>query len=341
MSIRSGWRLVMLALVIGFLAAPAATAEPIPPHDIPGGHDSPIVSRFPGSTMVGYRTVDLDQVTLPMGTKISTDQTRLLQTETVIGKVTQIAYAMPSTHSAFEVYQNYRAALAKAGFVTRFQCENAVCGDNKGTNLDHAIATTDLLNRLGQGAGSEYGNLMIWALGSNGGPLFVQTSRLTRPQGNVDVSLLVCSAQGQPNGALLQIVEEKPLTTGLVTVDAKTMGQSLAQNGHIALYGIHFATDSAALTADSAATLAQMVDLLKAQPQLKVYIVGHTDDTGTLAHNLALSQQRADSVVKALEGRGIAAPRLAAKGLASYAPVASNATDAGRAQNRRVELVQQ
>jgi outer membrane protein OmpA-like peptidoglycan-associated protein len=132
------------------------------------------------------------------------------------------------------------------------------------------------------------------------------------------------------------------MATGEVTVDAKAMSQGLAQNGHIALYGIHFASDSAVLGEDSAATLAEMAKLLKAQPALKVYIVGHTDDSGSLAHNLALSQQRAEAVVKALETQyGIAPARLAAKGLASYAPVASNRDDAGKARNRRVELVEQ
>ena len=84
-----------------------------------------------------------------------------------------------------------------------------------------------------------------------------------------------------------------------------------------------------------------MARLLKSKAGLKVYIVGHTDDTGSLEHNLQLSQKRAESVVKALESRGVSASRLAAKGLASFAPVANNDTDAGRALNRRVELVQQ
>ena len=70
--------------------------------------------------------------------------------------------------------------------------------------------------------------------------------------------------------------------------------------------------------------------------------MGHIDNVGTVAHNQTLSQQRAEAVVKALGSRhGIAANRMAAKGLASYAPVASNDSEAGRARNRRVELVAQ
>ena len=66
------------------------------------------------------------------------------------------------------------------------------------------------------------------------------------------------------------------MAAGQVSVDAKAMGEGMAQAGHMVMHGIRFVTDSAALTADSDATLAQMTVLLKSQPALKVYIVGHT-----------------------------------------------------------------
>jgi peptidoglycan-associated lipoprotein len=69
-------------------------------------------------------------------------------------------------------------------------------------------------------------------------------------------------------------------------------------------------------------------------------VQGHTDNAGTLAHNQTLSEDRARAVVGALTQGGIAADRLAAAGFGQTRPVAPNATDAGRAQNRRVELVQ-
>lgn len=333
--------LATVAWISAVFLAQAVLAADIPAHDIPGGHDSPIVSRFPGSTLVGFYTTEFDRVALPMGSKLSSDLTRLLQTKTVAGKVTDLAYAGPIGKSAFEVFHNYQAALEKAGFVTEFHCDNATCGDRNGADLSSNIAPMLLKSRLGKAPVSDYYDIMIKTLSSNGGPLYVSTSRLARPQGDIYLSLMVCGAVRRPVGVLLQIVEEKPMATGQVTVNAKAMGDGLAQHGHIALYGIHFATDSAALAPDSKGTLAQMVELLKSRPDLKVYIVGHTDNTGTLQHNLALSQRRADSVVKALEAQGVAASRLSAKGLASYAPVASNDSEQGRAQNRRVELVEQ
>ena len=72
-----------------------------------------------------------------------------------------------------------------------------------------------------------------------------------------------------------------------------------------------------------------------------MYVVGHTDNIGILEANLKLSADRADAVVKALTGKGIAASRLKASGVGPYSPVASNRTDEGKARNRRVELVEQ
>jgi outer membrane protein OmpA-like peptidoglycan-associated protein len=81
------------------------------------------------------------------------------------------------------------------------------------------------------------------------------------------------------------------------------------------------------------------VKLLQADPAARVYVVGHTDNLGRAAFNVALSAARAGTVVEALVARGIKAARLAPHGNGPYAPVASNGTVEGRARNRRVELV--
>lgn len=313
-----------------------ADAGDIPTRDVTGSHDSAVVSRFAGSVIVGYQSVDFGQAALPLG---KYGDGKLARTEAPAGKVTRIAYVVPSAKSTLEVYRNYAQALQGAGFATRFACAGDGCGDGASFS-EHVV--NPLLDLMGPDAH----NTLLDTLYAIGGDTRALTAHLDRPGGAVDVSLLVSHQQDafnqRPIGVLLQIVEAKPMATGQVTVDAKAMGQGLAQNGHIALYGIHFASDSAVLDKDSAATLAEMAKLLKAQPALKVYIVGHTDDSGTLAHNLTLSQQRAEAVAKALAtDYGIAPARLAAKGLASYAPVASNRDEAGKARNRRVELVEQ
>ena len=126
-----------------------------------------------------------------------------------------------------------------------------------------------------------------------------------------------------------------------VTADAAVMSRELKAAGKTVIYGIYFDTGSAVIKPQSEPALAEIVKLLKANPTLKAFIVGHTDNVGALEMNLKLSAERADVLVKALVGRGIEANRLKPAGVGPYSPIASNKDEQGRAQNRRVELVEQ
>lgn len=79
--------------------------------------------------------------------------------------------------------------------------------------------------------------------------------------------------------------------------------------------------------------------LLQGSPDLRLGVEGHTDNTSTPAHNQQLSEARAKAVVAALTAEGVAGSRLLAAGFGQSKPLADNATEAGRAKNRRVELV--
>ncbi len=116
------------------------------------------------------------------------------------------------------------------------------------------------------------------------------------------------------------------------------LAQRLSSGGRAVLYGIYFDSDSATLKPESQATLDEVLAVLKAKPALRLQVGGHTDATNTDAHNLQLSQRRAEAVVKWLVEHGVAAGRLTAKGFGKAQPVADNATGAGRALNRRVEV---
>jgi outer membrane protein OmpA-like peptidoglycan-associated protein len=108
----------------------------------------------------------------------------------------------------------------------------------------------------------------------------------------------------------------------------------------IRIYGIHFDVDSAVIQARSEPVIAEIAQVMRQNPSWRFQIEGHTDSDGGAAYNLALSQRRAQAVVDDLVKRyGIARSRLIAKGYGLTRPVASNATDAGKALNRRVELV--
>ena len=123
-----------------------------------------------------------------------------------------------------------------------------------------------------------------------------------------------------------------------VVADAATMDNEIKQNGHVAVYGIHFNTGKADILPDSESTLSEIVKLMQQDAALKLRVEGHTDNQGNASANQALSEKRAQSVVAWLTAHGVPAARLTAKGFGQTKPVADNSTEEGRAKNRRVEL---
>ena len=115
--------------------------------------------------------------------------------------------------------------------------------------------------------------------------------------------------------------------------------KGLATGGRAVLHGILFDLDSATLRPESRPVLDEVVHLLAAEPAWKLTIEGHTDASGAAAHNQALSEQRAASVKAYLVSQGVDAARLETAGFGASRAVAANATELGRAQTRRVELV--
>ncbi len=142
-------------------------------------------------------------------------------------------------------------------------------------------------------------------------------------------------------GKYILTVVEKAAMEQQITASADVFANDLKRTGHIAVEGIFFDTGKASLKPESQQAIGEIVKLLKADGALKVFVVGHTDNVGGLDANVKLSQERAQAVVQALEKAGIAASRLKSFGSGPYAPVASNDQEAGRAKNRRVELVKQ
>jgi OOP family OmpA-OmpF porin len=108
----------------------------------------------------------------------------------------------------------------------------------------------------------------------------------------------------------------------------------------VILRGVMFETGKSALKAESFTVLDIVAQSLNANPDIRIEIAGYTDNTGSAATNLRLSQARADAVRAYLGSRSVAPDRMVAKGYGATNPIASNTTSAGRAQNRRVELHQ-
>ena len=139
----------------------------------------------------------------------------------------------------------------------------------------------------------------------------------------------------------LNIIEKEAMKQS-IEANADFFSDSLQTTGHAAVYGILFDTGKSEIKPESEQAIAEIAKLLKSNPTLKLYVVGHTDAVGVVEANLRLSQVRADAVTRALvSSYGVSAARLRPFGNGPFAPVASNDDEDGRAKNRRVELVKQ
>jgi OmpA-OmpF porin, OOP family len=141
-----------------------------------------------------------------------------------------------------------------------------------------------------------------------------------------------------PKHGYIVVLEKAIMKQSLGFLDASAMKKALDTDGHVALY-INFDIDKATLRADSQGTVDEINKLMSSNPEMKLSIEGHTDSTGAADHNRQLSTARARSVLGTLVGLGIDPVRLSSKGFGPDKPIADNASEQGRAKNRRVELV--
>jgi OmpA-OmpF porin, OOP family len=144
------------------------------------------------------------------------------------------------------------------------------------------------------------------------------------------------------NGMYKIEIAEKQAMNQDVIADASSMAKSIKESGKVAVYGIYFDTGKSTLKPESKPTLQEITKLLQTDASIKLYVVGHTDNTGVFDANMKLSMDRAAAVVNALVSQYSVNPsRLRACGDGPTSPVSSNATEEGKALNRRVELVKQ
>ena len=277
--------------------------------------DAHLLPRYPGAKIYDHKQVDTETITIPFATNAS-DKTPLKLT----GDLTMHTYEIENV-STLKVYENYKAALTKAGFNFISQCELETCG------------SSEQAKKLGSQLANS-GNVYNW----HSKPYYLLAKK-AQANGNTYIALFI---GGYENEVGLQqvILEEKAVQTGLVSVNADQLKQQIDADGKALIYGIYFDTGKADIKPESEPTLDAIAELLKRNSDLKLYVVGHTDDTGDMAANVTLSKQRADSVVAALvKDYQVATSRLVAQGVGPYAPASNNTSDAGKQKNRRVELV--
>ena len=309
------------------------------PPDAPGATDHPLIKRFSGSALMGFRVSEWDQSVHPLALPESWNQ--LKQAEPVEGRITRLIYLAPAGKTPLEVARNYQQALEAAGFKKSFACDGA-CGDllsawTRTAKIENGMQWTkgSIPSKSGStfsptGALSTYdSHMLVGSIGRGGSnfPVLVYTSYAHTPATELTVSYI-------------EIVQPKTMPSGQVSVDAAALQSGLSTDGHVPMYGLFFDTGRAELKPESKPQLYEIAKLLKSQAALKVLVVGHTDNQGAVEANLNLSRQRAQAVADALvRDHQIDAERLQTRGVANLAPIASNSAEAGRARNRRVELV--
>jgi outer membrane protein OmpA-like peptidoglycan-associated protein len=286
--------------------------------DVKGSKDHPMVSRYPGSHIIVYRAKDYDEYTLPLGKKlIKKGKETFAKSRDIEGKLTRIAYVLPENTSTLKVYRNFENAFNKAGFTKKFSCKKSECGS--GGLWQHFFLKSQVWGAY------DKQRLYVGELKKGSKTIYV---------------VFYVGDQERRVTAELDVIETKRMETDLIKVDPKNLGAALDTQGKVAIYGIYFDTDKATLKPSSKPALDAIAKLLSLKPGLKLYVVGHTDDQGSLQHNMTLSSARARTVVGALvEDYKINSNRLIAFGTGPYSPVQPNTSEQGRAKNRRVELV--
>jgi outer membrane protein OmpA-like peptidoglycan-associated protein len=324
------------ALCISASFAVTAAYASGPWTELPGAHDHPLISRYAGSVLYNAADERFASVRVPAQPRLpgGSSESSPDLSKVVEGHVSANFYVVPKDRTALEVFRNYQMALKGAGFTTLYACEMRAC-DNARVTEDVRIELLDARkwnrDRVSPGGSFNY-------------DVRFTSAKLSRA--GVDTYVMVFV--GEPNSIweapMVAVVVAVPgaVDTGQVAVSTDRLQKGLADEGKIALYGIYFDTGRAEIKPESKSQLDEMAKLLNANKSLKVAIVGHTDNQGGVDANTALSQRRAEAVVAALVSTyKVDASRLRARGVASFAPVASNRTEAGRAKNRRVELVEQ
>ena len=310
---------VLLILFSNNLVLAAPTTK-----DIAGSKDHPMVSRFDGAVIAKYIHRDYDEIDVPV--KAIEDQK--FTNMTLSGRYTRIGYFNPANASIAAVQKSYSRALEKNGFEEIFSCKGK---DECGYWFSPKFFRNTLESMRGPDAEEHSTSRYL-------------LTKLSRPEGDVFVMVYVYSNTYDQTRTWLFVVESEPLKDDLIVVDtdADGMSKALTDDGRIALYGIHFDTGKSTIKPESETTINEISRLLKEQKDLKLIVVGHTDNQGDQKYNMNLSQERAKSVVNTLvNDHGISAGRLKHWGVGFMAPIATNRSEDGRAKNRRVELVEQ
>ena len=317
MTVRILFRLAVGVLVLPFPAAALTLAFP------------------PGAEQTGARVERLTSYRMPVG-PFAND---VIETRLIEGPLDQRAWRFDAPGlTTLELLQPLRDQVTGAGFRVIYECETVRCGGfdfRFGTDI---LPEPEMHVDLGDfrylaaerrsEAGTEHLSLLV-SRGVDQG--FVQVTQVG-PQPPPAPDAAAAGGAAPPDAAAGPV--------GPAGSDARPLAWRLTHGGAQVLQDLVFESGAAELAEGDFASLAELAAYLKDRPAARVILVGHTDASGELAANIALSRERARSVrQRLLTDFGIPAGQVEAEGVGYLSPRAPNDTEAGRLANRRVEVV--
>ena len=256
-----------------------------------------------------------------------------METDTLEGTVSQTAWSLEAKGlTTLQILAPLRDQLAAAGFTILFECDTSACGGfdfrfgadiaaEPAMHIDLGDFRYLAGKRVGQD-GPEHISVIVSRSSTLG---FVQITQVGK-------------AQASPKSEATPTPDEMKIP--IPTAQTTPLGEGLAKQGSVALDDLIFASGAADLAPGEYASLVALAAYLRANPDSNVALVGHTDASGGLAGNIALSRARAESVrARMLETYAIPAGQITAEGVGYLAPRDDNLSDQGRTRNRRVEVM--
>lgn len=332
-------------ILIVFLFAINMQAQTSICPDIQGSVHHPLLTAYKNSCIVGYNVTKFDRITLPVSLIKSTGADKEV---TVEGKVTDILYGLDNSDNGtiLEIQRNYEQALKNSGLEIVY---SAFGKKNISNNISifkkyESIADYNSIITFNHLKHKEY-RLVFNFLSRN------QNSEVAYfvAQGNkngIDYTLMLYINLSRGNHVMTKnkifihakIIEKEAMETGQVSISS--IDEKIKNEGKEVFHNILFDFGSDNLTQESFAIIETLSKYLKANLTQKYYIVGHTDNVGSLGSNQVLSEKRAKAVLNTLTTKyGVKSSQISAHGVGQLSPLAINTNEEGRALNRRVEIV--
>lgn len=337
-------KLRFITTIFASLVLAAAGAEKlVPTKDAPGYKDYPGLPRYEGSTLILQSEQKFGELGLQIGGLSGPESSDPKEVRKVEGRLFRSTYLLPNLaagkRSTLEIAANYASAFKDAGFTPIWSGDDREIRNGPPRRyysvpeLDHQLLTTGVKERR-YFCVEKSGLFAAVYISARSWEHTIKEKSEANPW-KKDVTIPQESVVIQ-----VDVVDTRAMEEKMIHISAAEMQKSISSSGKVAIYGLLFDFNEATIKPESAPTLQEMASLLKAEPSLKVLVVGHTDNVGTFDFNEDLSKRRAKAVVEELSSKhSIEASRMTPLGASFMAPVSTNTTEEGRKLNRRVEVV--